>query len=59
MLDALWCFIVSDIDTLVIGDHIVDSGFRLDTWDKLKEISSARSAKKRAGAESFNVYSFI
>jgi carbamoyltransferase len=58
-VDAIWCFVVSDIDALVIGDYIVDRGFRLDTWDKLKEIFGARSAKKRAVPESVNVYSFL
>ncbi|HTH76850.1 MAG TPA: carbamoyltransferase [Trinickia sp.] len=58
-VDAIWCFVVSDIDALVIGDYIVDRGFRLDTWGKLKEIFSARSAKKRAAPESVNVYTFL
>ncbi|GLU31219.1 carbamoyltransferase [Trinickia caryophylli] len=58
-VDAIWCFVVSDIDALVIGDYIVDRGFRLDTWSKLKEIFSARSAKKRAVPESVNVYTFL
>ncbi|RQR60280.1 carbamoyltransferase [Burkholderia sp. Bp9125] len=58
-VDAIWCFVVSDIDALVVGDYIVDRGFRLDTWAKLKEIFGARSAKKRATPESVNVYTFL
>ncbi|WP_133645265.1 carbamoyltransferase [Paraburkholderia flava] len=58
-VDAIWCFVVSDIDALVIGDYIVDRGFKLETWGKLKEIFSARSAKKRVAPESVNVYTFL
>ncbi|AXE95985.1 MULTISPECIES: carbamoyltransferase family protein [Paraburkholderia] len=58
-VDAVWCFVVSDIDALVIGDYIVDRGFKLETWNKLKEIFTARAAKKRVAPESVNVYTFL
>lgn len=58
-IDAIWCFIVSDIDALAIGDYIVDRGYALGVWAKLKEIFAARSAKKRSASESVNVYTFL
>ena len=57
--DAVWCFAISKIDALVIEDYIVDRGMRPEAWTQLIDMLGARVTKRRATADTVNVYTFL
>lgn len=57
--DAIWTFAISNIDTLVLEDHVVDRGTQPAAWARLIEMLGARRAKRRAASDALNVYTFL
>jgi carbamoyltransferase len=58
-VDAIWTFAISNIDTLVLEDHVIDRGDQPVAWARLIEMLGARRAKRRATSDALNVYSFL
>jgi carbamoyltransferase len=58
-VDAIWTFAISNIDTLVLEDHLLDRGTQPRAWAQLIEMLGARRSKQRSAADSLNVYSFL
>ncbi len=58
-VDAIWTFAISNIDTLVIEDYVVDRGIEPAAWTHLIAMLGARNTKRRAAAEAVNVYTFL
>lgn len=58
-IHAVWTFIMSNIDCLVVEDTIIDSVTTPAPWEEIVEMVNARQRKKRAAREHANVYSFL
>jgi len=58
-IHAMWCFVISNIDVLVMENCLIDRSERPAAWTEIIEMLNARNAKKRQVAERANVYSFL
>ncbi len=58
-IHAIWCFVISNIDALVLEDCIIDRATNPAAWTEIVEMLGVRNKKKRQSAERLNVYSFL
>ncbi|CAA2142203.1 carbamoyltransferase N-terminal domain-containing protein [Hyphomicrobium sp. ghe19] len=58
-IHAMWCFVISNIDVLVMEDCLIDRSERPTAWTEIIEMLGVRNAKKRQVSERANVYSFL